>query len=94
MNNAVATKVSTLSIARANVEAAFASYSRTMQIYQDTNTESVELPENMWDASEAELIAYHPVFRLLYLRRDAMERARNRWLAAVEAAKEQTEFSF
>ena len=84
----------TLHTARSNARICFEAYSRAMNTYLATDTESVETPAHLFDAELSELAHFHPIFALAEMRRQRMETLYAAWQAAERAAREQLVFPF
>lgn len=84
----------TLHTARNNASIAFEAYNRAMNVYLATETDHIETPASMHNASPAEFAAFHPVFGLSNMRRLRMETLYAAWQSAERAAREQLVFPF
>jgi hypothetical protein len=83
------TKSPSLATLRAQAEALYVQDNQAFGRYVATDTESVEVPSDMWDAPMSTYISFHPAFGLADLRRQRWERIHALRMAAVDRAKEQ-----
>lgn len=71
-----------LSALRSDERNTYAAYTRAMNLYLATETDHIETPASMQEASPEEFAAFHPTFALSNMRRLRMETLATAWYAA------------
>ncbi len=84
----------TLATLRSDEQNTYAAYTRAMNAYLATDTESVETPAYTFEYSLPELAAFNPIFAVAEARRARMEILASAWYAAkAELAAYGTQYS-
>jgi len=71
-----------LSSLRSDERNTFEAYNRAMSAYLATDTDHIEIPAHLFDATSEELASFHPLFALSNMRRARMETLASAWYAA------------